>query len=142
MTSRRFTLVACALAFVAVVLPAATTILNVSYDVTREFYKDYNRAFAAHWRAAGHGEITINQSHGGSSKQTRSVIDGLGGDVVTMNQALDIDQLAKAGFVPPDWAKRLPHDSVPYTSTISFSCGKEIRRASRTGRTSCAAMSR
>ncbi len=95
---------------------AETTLLNVSYDVTREFYKDYNTAFAAQAGAP----ITIKQSHGGSSKQVRSVIDGLPADVVTMNGVPDIDQLAKVGLIPADWSKRLPNGSVPYTSTILF----------------------
>ncbi|HEY0947195.1 MAG TPA: sulfate ABC transporter substrate-binding protein [Opitutaceae bacterium] len=121
MVSRRFIFLAGVLTvFAGGIHAATTTLLNVSYDATREFYKDYNAAFAARWRAMGRGEITINQSHGGSSKQVRSVIDGLGGDVVTMNQALDIDQLATAGFVSADWATRLPQDSVPYLSTILF----------------------
>ena len=91
-----------------------TSLLNVSYDVAREFYKDYNKAFLAQWK----GEpLTINQSHGGSSKQIRSVIDGLQADVVTMNQALDIDMLAaRSGFVPADWAKRFPDNAAPTTS--------------------------
>ena len=105
---------------VASVAHAETTLLNVSYDVTREFYRDYNAAFTAHWKATAGESVTINQSHGGSSKQVRSVIDGLEGDVVTMNQALDIDQLAVAGLIPQDWATRLPNASAPYTSTIIF----------------------
>jgi sulfate transport system substrate-binding protein len=100
---------------------ASQELLNVSYDVTREFYKDYNAAFTAHWKKQGGGPLTINQSHGGSSKQARSVLDGLGADVVTMNQALDIDILHTQGkLIPADWAARLPNRSVPYTSTILF----------------------
>ena len=96
---------------------AGPTLLNVSYDVSREFYKDYNKAFAAHWKKTEGEDITLNQSHGGSSKQIRSVIDGLEADVVTMNQALDIDMLAaRGGFVPADWAKRLPDNAAPNTS--------------------------
>ena len=96
---------------------AGPTLLNVSYDVSREFYKDYNKAFAAHWKKTEGEDITLNQSHGGSSKQIRSVIDGLDADVVTMNQALDIDMLAaRGGFVPADWAKRLPDNAAPNTS--------------------------
>ena len=99
---------------------AEPVLLNVSYDVTREFYKDYNAAFLAHWKTvSGGGPLTINQSHGGSSKQARSVIDGLQADVVTMNQAPDIDILATAGhLIPADWAQRLPNHSAPTTSTI------------------------
>jgi sulfate/thiosulfate transport system substrate-binding protein len=108
------------IAFNASAAPAVT-LLNVSYDVTREFYRDYNAAFVAHWKALTGETVTINQSHGGSSKQARSVIDGLEADVVTMNQALDIDALhQKARLIPADWATRLPDRSVPYTSTILF----------------------
>lgn len=99
---------------------AATTLLNVSYDVTREFYKDFNAAFVEAWKTKTGETITIQQSHGGSSKQVRSVVDGLAADVVTMNQALDIDQLAAAKLIPADWASRLPNRSAPYTSTILF----------------------
>jgi sulfate/thiosulfate transport system substrate-binding protein len=100
---------------------AATTILNASYDVTREFYKDFNPAFAAWWKARTGEAVTINQSHGGSSKQARSVLDGLDADVVTMNQANDIDLLAERGrLIPVDWAKRLPNNSAPTTSTTVF----------------------
>ncbi len=97
------------------------TLLNVSYDVTREFYKDYNPAFAAYWKAKTGEHVTINQSHGGSSKQARAVIDGLAADVVTMNGAPDIDVLASIGkLIPEDWAKRLPGNSSPSSSTILF----------------------
>ena len=96
-------------------------LLNVSYDVTREFYQDFNRAFAAYWLEQTGQTVVVNQSHGGSSKQVRSVIDGLRADVVTMNQALDIDMLHERGrLIPRDWASRLPHQSVPNTSTILF----------------------
>jgi len=88
---------------------ADATLLNVSYDVTREFYKDYNGAFAKHWKQTTGEALTLNQSHGGSSKQARSVADGLEADVITMNQANDIDLLAERGaLIPADWAKRLP----------------------------------
>ena len=100
---------------------AQATLLNVSYDVTREFYKDYNPAFAAYWKARTGETVTINQSHGGSSKQARSVVDGLQADVITMNQANDIDLLAERGrLIPADWAKRFPNNSAPYTSTTVF----------------------
>ena len=100
---------------------AQAMLLNVSYDVTREFYKDYNPAFAAFWKIRTGATVTINQSHGGSSKQARSVVDGLQADVITMNQANDIDLLAERGkLIPADWAKRLPHNSAPYTSTTVF----------------------
>lgn len=99
---------------------AEPTLLNVSYDVTREFYKEFNPLFAAHWEKTTGEKLNLNQSHGGSSKQVRSVIDGLQADVVTMNGVPDVDQLAKHGLIPADWATRLPNESVPYTSTILF----------------------
>lgn len=93
------------------------TLLNVSYDVSREFYKDYNAVFLAHWKKTTGEGLTINQSHGGSSKQARSVIDGLEADVITMNQHNDIDILhTRGGLVPADWAKRLPNNASPTTS--------------------------
>ncbi|MCC9648814.1 sulfate ABC transporter substrate-binding protein [Rubrivivax sp. JA1029] len=97
------------------------TLLNVSYDPTRELYQDFNKAFAAHWKARTGDNVTIKQSHGGSGKQARSVIDGLDADVVTLALAYDIDEIAaKAGLLAPDWQKRLKHNSAPYTSTIVF----------------------
>ena len=97
------------------------TLLNVSYDPTRELYQDFNKAFAAHWKAKTGDHVTVRQSHGGSGKQARSVIDGLDADVVTLALAYDIDELAAKGrLIPPDWQKRLPKDSSPYTSTIVF----------------------
>ncbi len=97
------------------------TVLNASYDVTRELYKDVNAAFGVAWRGRSGDTLTINQSHGGSSKQARAVIDGLPADVVTMNQALDIDLIAaQSGLLPQDWAARLPNHAVPFTSTILF----------------------
>lgn len=96
---------------------ADVTLLNVSYDVTREFYKEINPAFAKRWKAQTGETVTIQQSHGGSSKQARAVVDGLAADVVTMNQANDIDILAERGkLIPADWAKRLPDNSAPTTS--------------------------
>ena len=96
---------------------AALTLLNVSYDVSREFYKDFNAAFVAQWKKGGGEDITINQSHGGSSRQARSVIEGLDADVITMNQANDIDILAERGkLIPANWATRLPFHSAPTTS--------------------------
>lgn len=100
---------------------AQATLLNVSYDVTREFYKDFNAAFSVFWKAETGETVTINQSHGGSSKQARAVIDGLQADVVTLALAYDIDEIAaKAKLFPADWQKRLPYNSAPYTSTIVF----------------------
>jgi sulfate/thiosulfate-binding protein len=116
----RSILLALALAGGAQLGAAENTLLNVSYDVTREFYKEFNPAFVAHWEKTAGVKLNVNQSHGGSSKQVRSVIDGLEADVVTMNGVPDIDQLAKTGLIPADWAKRLPNESVPYTSTILF----------------------
>lgn len=95
------------------------TLLNVSYDPTRELYVDFNRAFARHWKARTGQEVTIKQSHGGSGKQARSVIDGLGADVVTLGLAGDIDALVKNGaWVRPGWQQRLPLNASPYTSAI------------------------
>jgi len=97
------------------------TLLNVSYDPTRELFKDINKAFVAYWKQKTGQDVTINQSHGGSSKQARAVIDGLQADVVTLGLAYDVDALHDvADLVPEDWQKRLPHNSSPYTSTISF----------------------
>lgn len=96
---------------------ADSTLLNVSYDVMRDFYKDYNPAFAKYWKTKSGEDITLQMSHGGSSKQARSVIDGLQADVVTMNQHNDIDAIAdKAKLLPADWAKRLPDHAAPFTS--------------------------
>jgi sulfate transport system substrate-binding protein len=126
-SSRRRALVAVALGFAA--LPFSTvqaqaptvTLLNVSYDPTRELYQDINKAFAAHWQQKSGQAVAIKQSHGGSGKQARSVIDGLDADVVTLALAYDIDEIAaKAKLLPADWQKRLPLNSSPYTSTIVF----------------------
>jgi sulfate transport system substrate-binding protein len=96
-------------------------LLNVSYDPTREVYVEFNRAFAAHWQATTGKTVSIRQSHGGSSKQARSVIDGLQADVVTLALAYDIDALHQnARLVPADWQKRLPNNSAPYYSTLAF----------------------
>jgi sulfate transport system substrate-binding protein len=100
---------------------AQTSLLNVSYDVSRELYKDINPAFAAAWKAKTGEAITVNQSHGASSKQVLSIIAGLEADVVTMNQALDLDIMAeRGGHVAADWRKRFPHDAAPYTTTAVF----------------------
>ena len=100
---------------------AETTLLNVSYDPTRELYKDFNQAFAKHWKAKTGEAVSVRQSHGGSGKQARAVIDGLEGDVVTLALAYDIDALFERGkLIPKDWQKRLPNNSSPYTSTIVF----------------------
>jgi sulfate transport system substrate-binding protein len=100
---------------------AATSLLNVSYDPTRELYDDYNKVFAKHWKAKTGEDVSIKQSHGGSGKQARTVIDGLPADVVTLALAGDIDALAANGkLLPVNWQSRLPHNSSPYTSTIVF----------------------
>jgi sulfate transport system substrate-binding protein len=116
--TRRSLLAALGALSLGAALPAAAapTLLNVSYDVAREFYKDYNAAFAKHWKATAGEDITLNQSHGGSSKQARAVIEGLDADVITMNQALDIDVVADKGLIAADWAKRLPNNAAPTTS--------------------------
>jgi len=100
---------------------ADTTILNVSYDPTRELYKEFNAAFAKHWKAETGETVTIQASHGGSGKQARAVIDGLDADVVTLALESDIDAIVKnSGKIPENWRGRLPHNSSPYTSTIVF----------------------
>ena len=96
-------------------------LLNVSYDPTRELYQDYNKAFASYWKTKTGDDVTVEQSHGGSGKQARAVIDGLDADVVTLALAYDVDAIAeKAGLFPKDWQKHLPSNSAPYTSTIVF----------------------
>lgn len=121
MSIRRYALAALASALIAGPAAAATEILNVSYDPTRELYQEYNAAFNKHWQAAGHEAVSIQQSHGGSGKQARAVIDGLKADVVTLALAGDIDELHKLGkLIPADWQSRLPQSSTPYTSTIVF----------------------
>ena len=97
------------------------TLLNVSYDPTRELYADYNAAFTKYWKVKAGQDVTIKQSHGGSGKQARSVIDGIDADVVTLALAGDVDALVKhGGLIPNEWQKRLPYNSAPYTSTIVF----------------------
>jgi sulfate/thiosulfate-binding protein len=120
---RRQALAATAIAASLWVLPAAadTTLLNVSYDPTREFYQDYNKVFADHWKQETGETVTIQMSHGGSGKQARAVIDGLDADVVTLGLAADIDVIAeKTGKVSKDWQTRFPDSSSPYTSTVVF----------------------
>jgi sulfate/thiosulfate transport system substrate-binding protein len=100
---------------------AQVPLLNVSYDPTRELYQDYNAAFAKYWKAKTGQSVAIQQSHSGSSKQARAVIDGLQADVVTLALAYDIDAISQnAGLLPADWQRRLPENSTPYTSTIVF----------------------
>lgn len=109
---------------VSLVAPAAASaqnLMNASYDPTRELYREYNQAFARHWKQKTGATIAVQQSHGGSGKQARSVIDGLSADVVTLALAYDIDAIAeKSALLPANWQARLPHNSSPYTSTIVF----------------------
>jgi sulfate/thiosulfate transport system substrate-binding protein len=110
-----------AIALIAAPARADVTLLNVSYDPTRELYSDFNRQFAKFYEASAKEKVTVKQSHGGSGKQARSVIDGLEADVVTLALAYDIDAISdKAKLLPADWQKRLPQNSTPYTSTIVF----------------------
>lgn len=109
----------------------AVEILNVSYDPTRELYEAFNAAFARHYEDETGRQVTVKQSHGGSGKQARSVIDGLEADVVTLALAYDIDALAESGLIPADWQSRLPHNSAPYTSTIVFLVRKGNPKAIR-----------
>jgi sulfate transport system substrate-binding protein len=102
------------------VAQAQTTLLNVSYDVAREYYKDYNPLFAKYWKQKTGQDVTISQSHAGSTPQARAVADGLEADVVTMNQGTDIDMLAGRGLVAADWAKRFPNNAAPNYSTMIF----------------------
>lgn len=98
---------------------AETKLLNVSYDPTRELYQDFNAAFAEHWKSQTGETVTVQQSHGGSGKQARAVIDGLEADVVTLALAYDIDALAEKGkLIPKDWQQRLPNNSAPYTISL------------------------
>ncbi len=121
MSIRRFALAALASALIAGPAVAASEILNVSYDPTRELYQEYNAEFNQYWQAQGHEAVKVQQSHGGSGKQARAVIDGLRADVVTLALAGDIDELNKLGkLIPADWQARLPNASTPYTSTIVF----------------------
>ncbi len=110
-----------AISLTGAVYAADVSILNVSYDPTRELYQDYNAAFAKYWKAETGDTLTVKQSHGGSGKQARAVIDGLEADVVTLGLGGDVDQLVKNGnLIPADWNKRLANNSAPYTSTIVF----------------------
>ncbi|MDO8420975.1 MAG: sulfate ABC transporter substrate-binding protein [Parvibaculum sp.] len=123
LTTRSFLLLAGLLLLLASIceVRADTVLLNASYDPTRELYEAINKEFAADWKAKTGEKLTIRQSHGGSGKQARSVVDGLGADVVTLALAADIDQIAAlTGKLPADWQKRLPDNSSPYTSTINF----------------------
>ncbi|WP_412478849.1 sulfate ABC transporter substrate-binding protein [Azonexus sp. IMCC34839] len=116
----RRTLSVFALTLLAGTAFADATLLNVSYDVARDVYKDYNPMFQKYWKAKTGESLELKQSHGGSSKQVRAVADGLEGDVVTMNQANDIEFLAEKGLVAKDWAKKFPNNASPYTSAMVF----------------------
>ncbi|MCU0230423.1 MAG: sulfate ABC transporter substrate-binding protein [Acidobacteria bacterium] len=111
---------ALAAAFAAPVPAASRTMLNVSYDPTRELYQEVNTIFAQQWKQSSGEDLEIRQSHGGSGKQARSVIDGLEADVVTLALAYDVDAIARAGAIAREWQQRLPHNSAPYTSTMVF----------------------
>src|SRR5512147_1661385 len=99
---------------------AEINLLNVSYDPTRELYQDFNASFAKYWKAKTGQDVVVKQSHGGSGKQARAVVDGLEADVVTLALAYDVDAVAKAGLLPADWQRRLPQNASPYTSTVVF----------------------
>jgi sulfate transport system substrate-binding protein len=118
---QKVTLALVSVALTATNLVAAqTTLLNASYDVAREFYKDYNGVFVAHYKKTTGKDVKIDQAHGGSSAQARAVNDGLDADVVTMNTTTDIDFLASTGVVAKDWAKRFPGNASPTSSTMLF----------------------
>ena len=120
MTSRIKTILGALVLAASGAASAQTTLLNVSYDVAREFYKDYNAAFVANYKKTTGKDVKIDQSHAGSSAQARAVADGLDADVVTMNTTTDIEFLANAGVVAKDWAKRFPYNAAPTTSTMLF----------------------
>jgi sulfate transport system substrate-binding protein len=120
MTHFRKSIVSVLLSLVASAALADVTLLNTSYDVARDVYKDYNPMFQKYWKAKTGESLELKQSHGGSSKQVRAVADGLEADVVTMNQANDIEFLADKGLVAKDWAKKFPNNASPYTSTMVF----------------------
>lgn len=120
LSKKLFQVIAATAIFVSSAHAANVSLLNVSYDPTRELYQEYNEAFARHWKAETGDTVTVKQSHGGSGKQARAVVDGLDADVVTLALAYDIDAIAQHGLIAPGWQKRLPHGSAPYTSTIVF----------------------
>ena len=127
----RKSLAVLALATAGTAAAADLTLLNVSYDPTRELYQDLNAAFAKYWRQKSGKNVEIQQSHGGSSKQSRAVSDGLEADVVTLGLAYDIDAIAESGLLAREWQKRLPENSAPYTSTIVFLVRKGNPKAIR-----------
>ncbi len=117
---KRIFQIAVVVALTGNVQAAQVDLLNVSYDPTREFYQEFNTAFAKHWKAKTGDDVRVRQSHGGSGKQARSVIEGLNADVVTLALAYDINAVAERGLLSKDWQKRLQHNSAPYSSTIVF----------------------
>ncbi|HEY5580314.1 MAG TPA: sulfate ABC transporter substrate-binding protein [Rhodoferax sp.] len=117
---QKVTLTLAGIALTATQFAAAQTLLNASYDVSREFYKEYNAAFVAHYKKTTGKDVKVDQAHGGSSAQARAVNDGLNADVVTMNTTTDVEFLAKSGIVAADWAKRFPNHASPTTSTMLF----------------------
>src|SRR6202171_4764040 len=117
---RRLSIVAAGLLWATSAFAADVTLLNVSYDPTRELYVDFNKAFASAYQKETGKSVEIKQSHGGSGSQARAVIDGLQADVVTLALAYDVDAIAAKGLIPADWQKRLPLNASPYTSTIVF----------------------
>src|SRR5688572_14971458 len=136
---RRGALAATILSTLLWAMPASadTTLLNVSYDPTRELHKELSAAFAEGWQAKTGETVTFKASHGGSSKQARAVVDGLDADVVTLALSADIDTIAeKTGKIPADWQKRLPHNSSPYTSTVTFLVRKGNPKNIQIGRAS------
>lgn len=116
---------------VAAGVQGETRLLNASFDISRELFQAYNPVFAAHWQAQTGETLTVSQSHAGSSKQARAVIDGLAADVITFNQVTDVDQVAARGLVAKDWRTRFPHQSSPFTSTIVFLVRKGNPKAIR-----------
>ena len=137
MTSLKLKTLLASLALAASGLASAqNTLLNVSYDVAREFYKDYNAAFAAHYKKTTGQDVKIDQSHAGSSAQARAVNDGLAADVVTMNTTTDVQFLADNGVVAKDWTKKFPHDASPTTSTMLFLVRNGNPKGIKTGTTS------
>src|SRR6059058_2500108 len=118
MLKKTFAALFAAAALIQPALAADITLLNVSYDPTRELYQDVNTAFTKEWKAKNGDDVKVKTSHGGSGKQARSVLDGLEADVVTLGLAYDIDELAQRGLIQNNWQTRLPYNASPYTSTI------------------------
>lgn len=118
--TKRFALGALLLAAVVPAPAAETKLLNASFDISRELFQNYNETFVRHWKTVNGANVVVNQSHAGSSKQARAVIDGLEADVVTFNQVTDVDAVAAKGLIAADWRKRLPNSSSPFSSTIVF----------------------